>query len=96
MSDFTIEYDAARRITELHMASHDDLAAIGCKLPDDIDGGDGADLLLSILAAVATDAGTLCAIQADAANRMATTVDLYEGVEASAVEAFNDLAKAIP
>ncbi|WP_139650999.1 hypothetical protein [Tessaracoccus massiliensis] len=96
MTDYQVEHSAARDIAKLHVESHDKLEGLSKTIPTDIDGGVGADLMLNILSAIATDAGSIAAIQADAANRMDTTVDLYDGIEEDAEEAFGQLAKEIP
>lgn len=95
MSDYAVEYNTAQEITRLHTRAHDVLASMAETCPTDIDGGAGADLLLSILSPLATDAGSLCLVHASAAARMETTVDLYRGIEEDAEEAFEKMAEDI-
>ena len=95
MSDYQVAYDAAQEISRLHGRAHEELEAMAQTMPTDIDGGAGADLLLSILAPIAADAGSLAGIQNDASERMKTTVDLYQGIEEDAEEAFEKMAEAI-
>lgn len=95
MGDYRIAYDTATEISRLHDSAHRELAALAESMPTDIDGGAGADLLLSILGPIAEDAGSLASIQNDASARMATTVDLYRGIEEDAEEAFRKMSEAI-
>ena len=93
MSDYEVQYQAAQEITRLHERAHDELASLAESMPSDIDGG--ADLLLSILAPIASDASSLATVQTNAANQMRGTVHRYRGIEEDAEEAFRKMAEAI-
>lgn len=95
MSDFQLEYDAALTMAKLHFQGHDEITALDASMPAVIDGGDGAELIASALAALATDAGTLAVINDYTGTQLRRTVDLVTGVDASSAEEFRKIQQRL-
>ncbi|WP_127841273.1 hypothetical protein [Actinomyces wuliandei] len=93
MSDFKTDYDAAATITSRFCSAQDSLEEQAPAMPESVDGGDGADFVMSMLAKLGEDAGTLAQAAELGATHMRDAVDLISGYDEEVAQTFRSMAE---
>lgn len=96
MTDYEVELEAASAITNHHNENFDLIVGHADTFPQNVEGHpEATPLLLTILSLISADAHSIAMVNLNAADRMATTVDEYDGIEDAAAEEFDTWAEEI-
>ncbi|RJF41213.1 hypothetical protein D4740_09895 [Actinomyces sp. 2119] len=91
--DLEIDVDYAARITSTFSDAQDTLEEQAPTMPESVDGGDGADFVMSMLAKLGEDAGTLAQAAELGATHMKDAVDLITGYDEDVAQTFRSMAE---
>ncbi|MDO4901736.1 hypothetical protein [Actinomyces sp.] len=93
---FRFDYDMAIAIAGKFATAQDDLEVNEPTVPYSVDAGDGSTYIASMIAQLATDAGTL-ALAAELGNtNMKNAIDLVTGADHDVAQTFRDMEEKMP
>lgn len=91
MADFQVAYDDAKSASAYLRTGQNDLEEDEPTMPSSVDGGDGEEYILSMIAQLAEEAGTIAMAADLGAANMDKAVDLVSGVDESVAQEFKNM-----
>ncbi|WP_127842441.1 hypothetical protein [Actinomyces wuliandei] len=91
--EFRFEYDTATEIAARLRTAQDDLESEAPTMPESVDGGYGADFIMSMIAQLGEDAGSLAQAAELGATNMGKAVDLVSGYDDEVAQTLQSMAE---
>lgn len=95
MGDFSVQFEQVQAMADLHWQAYTQLLQSAESMPEDVDGGDGAELMLTMMAELAKGGQALVDVHAGAEAQLRVSVDRYQGVDDAAADVFRGLAEKV-
>lgn len=96
MTNLQVDYDIAQSISSDLRAAKTDLEEDESTMPSDVDGGDGTEYILNMIAQLAEEAGIIAQASELGASKMSTGIDLVSGVDESVAAELREMEGNIP